>query len=199
MNLTRAFVLAAGVSCLALSTTPALAQSISNEELLERLERLEQQNRELRQEVEELRAETDLIRVPETSVEAAATNETGFVSTNVDYSFRVLDHAEDVNTKPVLQLQARQDDELTSALTLSGQVIAIANYQNSNTDDKFGYLMRNPTSANQIGGDVSEALIHSANIAVTAQVNDWITAYIEMLYAPEQNFGSGTIVATTRN
>ena len=41
MNLTRAFVLAAGVSCLALSTTPALAQSISNEELLERLERLE--------------------------------------------------------------------------------------------------------------------------------------------------------------
>ncbi|MAP94358.1 MAG: hypothetical protein CMK07_05345 [Ponticaulis sp.] len=183
-----------------IAAAPLNAGAVTMEELLERIERLEQQNRELKQEVQDLqRSGADLIKLPETSAEAARNDETGFVSSNADYGFRILDAGEDVNTKPIVQLKARQQGDLKGSVTLSGQITAIANVQTSNRDDKFGYLMRNPTSANQIGGDVSEALIHSANLAVTAQLNDWITGYFEMLYSPEQNFGAGTITALTRN
>lgn len=179
---------------------PLSAQAVTMEELLARIERLEEQNTELKKEVSELRkADDGIITIPQSSAEGARTNRTGFVSSNADYGYRILDAAEDVNTKPIVQLKARQNGELDASLTLSGQITAIANVQHSNTDDKFGYLMRNPTSANQIGGDVSEALIHSANLAVTAQLNDWITGYFELLYSPEQNFGAGTITALTRN
>ena len=175
------------------------ASAVTNEELLERIERLERQNQELRSQVNALQGDPDVVRLPETSAEAAAKNDAGLVGTSVDYSYRILDAVEDVNTKPIVQLKARQDGLLNSALTVSGQVTAIANIQTSNRDDKFGYLMRNPTSANQIGGDVSEALVHSANLAFTAQLNDWITAYLEFLYSPEQHFGSGTITNLNRN
>ena len=115
------------------------------------------------------------------------------------YSYRVLDHAEDVNTKPLVQLQAITDGLLDDSVTISGGMTAIATFQRSNTPDKFGYLMRNPTSANQIGKNVSEAVLHSAQLAVTARVTDDVTAYAELLYDPQQSFGQGTITALARN
>lgn len=78
-------------------------------------------------------------------------------------------------------------------------MISIADYQHSNTDSKFAYLMRHPTSSNQIGEDVSEAVIHSAQFAFTGAATCWLTAYAEFLYDPEQSFGSGTIVDLGRN
>lgn len=195
----KSLVTAVSAIAMLVAAPSAFAQTITNEELLERLERLEQQNAELREEVRSLRAEEGIVRVPDTSAEAATNNRNGFVSTNVDYSYRILDHAEDISTKPVVQLRARQNGDLTSSLTLSGQITALANIQQSNRDSKFGYLMRHPTSANQIGENVSEAVIHSANLAVTAQLNDWITGYVELQYSPEQSFGSGTITSLGRN
>ena len=60
--------------------------------------------------------------------------------------------------------------------------------------------MRHPTSANQIGESVSEAVIHSSNLAVTARLTNNLTAYAELLYNPEQNFASGsTITGLPRN
>ena len=122
-----------------------------------------------------------------------------FVGTNPTYAYRVLDHAENVNTKPLIQLAALQEGELSDRVTLSGQVTAIANYQWTDTQDKFGYLMRHPTSANQLGDHVSEAVLHSATLALTARVAPRVTAYAEFLYDPQQSFGQGTITALTRN
>ncbi len=122
-----------------------------------------------------------------------------FVGTNPTYAYRVLDHAENVNTKPLVQLAALQEGELSDRVTLSGQVTAIANYQWTDTPDKFGYLMRHPTSANQLGDHVSEAVLHSASLALTARVAPRLMAYAEFLYDPQQSFGSGTITALTRN
>lgn len=130
---------------------------------------------------------------------AAAEGSQNFVGLSPEYSYRMLDHAEDTNTKAIVQLEAIADGSLQDRVTLSGSAIAIATYQNSNTPDKFGYLMRNPTSANQIGETVTEAVLHSAQVAVTARVTDDVTAYAEFLYDPQQSFGAGTITALARN
>lgn len=123
----------------------------------------------------------------------------GFVGLSQDYSFAVLDHAEGINRRQLIQLQAMQNGELENRVTLSGGVTVLANYQRSNSDTKFGWLMRHPTSNNQIGEEVSEMVVHSAQFALTARMSDTITGYVEMLYNPEQSFGSGTITDLNRN
>ncbi len=71
------------------------------------------------------------------------------------------------------------------SLHLHGAVSAITNYQSSNRDDKFGYLMRHPTASNQVGRTVSEAAIHSVQLGLTGALGDWITTNAEILYDPE--------------
>ena len=116
------------------------------------------------------------------------------VGSNAEYSFKVLDHAESTNIKQLYQLESLRDGALQSKITLGGQVTALANYQRANEDSKFGWLIRHPTSANQIGETVSEAVIHSSNLNVTAKLADSFTGYVEFLYNPEQNFASGSSI-----
>ncbi len=85
------------------------------------------------------------------------------------------------------------------SLNFGFSMIALADYQQSNTADKFAYLMRHPGSGNQLGKTVSEAVVHSAQLAIVGSVNDWITAYGELLYSPQQSFGPGTITDLGRN
>lgn len=84
-------------------------------------------------------------------------------------------------------------------MTLSGAITAIADYQESNSNTKFSWLMRHPTSNNQIGETVSEMVVHSAQLATTARLTDDITTYVEFLYNPQQSFGQGTITDLNRN
>ena len=197
--------LSSGVALAAIvSLAPvASAQSPSNQELLERIERLEAQNAALMARLDQVLDDSEIQRIPAADGPELATetlvNRTGFVGTDAAYGFDVLDAAEHVNKKPIIQLKARAEDRLATPLTISGSIIGIANYQDSNRPSKFGYLMRNPTSANQIGDTVSEALIHSAQLGFTANLTDWLTGYAEILYNPQQNFASGTITGLDRN
>jgi hypothetical protein len=131
--------------------------------------------------------------------EESRKNSSGLIGTSSEYAYKILDHAENVNTKPLLILQAKQMSELDDTVTVSGGVTVLANYQKTNRDSKFAWLMRHPTSANQIGRNASEIVVHSAQAAVTAQLTPSLTAYAEMLYNPEQSFGAGTITALNRN
>jgi len=136
----------------------------------------------------------------ETATPAAQKSAAGLVGSNASYSYKVLDHSLRTNAKQRYQLEAIHDGVLEQKLTFGGQVTALANYQKSNTNTKFGWLMRHPTSSNQIGETVSEAVIHSSNLAVTARLANNLTAYAELLYNPEQNFASGsTITGLPRN
>lgn len=174
-----------------------------------RLNQLEAENQQLRGEVARLDGEveaavavTPAAQLPRSQyVDARGQHDVpqGLVGTNSDYAFTMLDHTENITTRPLIQLQALRDDQLDSRVTISGQVTAIVDYQRTSVDDKFGYLMRHPTSANQIGDEVSEAVLHSASLAFTAQVAPRVTAYAELLYDPQQSFGGGTITALTRN
>lgn len=121
------------------------------------------------------------------------------VGVSPSYGYEILDHAEGVNTRELTILQAMQDGELNRRVTLSGGLTALANYQESNSNTKFGWLMRHPTSNNQIGETVSEMVIHSAQLAVTGRLTDNITTYTEFLYNPQQSFGQGTITDLNRN
>ncbi|MEZ5743246.1 MAG: hypothetical protein R3D89_05835 [Sphingomonadaceae bacterium] len=122
-----------------------------------------------------------------------------FVGLDSDYAFRMLDVVENVNTKPLIQLRTKQAGGLADRITLSGGITAIVDYQFTDTPSKFGYLTRHPTATNQIGKNVSEAVIHSAQLALTARLTDDMTGYFELLYDPQQSFGAGTITALTRN
>ncbi|HJN27331.1 MAG TPA: hypothetical protein QF604_05395 [Candidatus Latescibacteria bacterium] len=123
----------------------------------------------------------------------------GFVGLSSQYSYGMLDHAEGVNTRQLAILQAAQSGELNNRVTLGGGLTVLANYQQSNSDTKFGWLMRHPTSANQIGEEVSEFVVPAASLQTTARFSDNITGYLELLYNPEQSVGSGTITDLNRN
>lgn len=102
--------------------------------------------------------------------------------------------------KPNLLINSKAEGLLPEkSLTLGFQMIGLANYQRATDDSKFGWLMRHPTPSNQIGTTVTEAVIHSAHLSLTASLNPWITAYGELLFDPQQSFGPGTITDLARN
>ena len=186
---------------LSLATGAAHADRLDR--LIERLDRLEEENRRLRNEIEALKAAmsrgTDADRrtaAPESDSDAA----TRFVTVDSEFGYELLDPTTGINRKQRLILDRRKDGTLApNRLHLQGAVTTIANYQSSNRDDKFGYLMRHPTAANQAGDTVSEATVHSAQLGLTGTLGDWVTANVEFLYDPEQSFGTGTNTALDRN
>ena len=172
-------------------TTGISDKSPTNAELYEMIRVLQQQ---LDEASDSVSTNAHLNETIETTQQQLTEVREAFVGNNSEYSFKVLDHAENTNTKQLYQLESLRDGMLPSKLTLGGQITALANYQKANEDTKFGWLMRHPTSSNQIGTTVSEAVIHSANLNVTAKLSDSFTGYIELLYNPEQNFASGSSI-----
>lgn len=192
-------ILAALAIGLALIPAASLAQS--TEDLIRRLDRLEQENRDLRQDLETLRAQKAAEPVPATSDSGLVkmVSSEGLVGTNSAFSYAMLDPTVAGKTKPLALLDARQSGEIeTGRIYLGGSLIAVADYQTSDFYSDFGYLMRQP-GANHIGKTASEAVLHSAQISLTAPVTSWLTAYAELLYDPQQSFGAGTITALGRN
>ena len=190
--------------CCTLFSGPLLAVTL--EELAEKVEALSRDNARLRALVDQLVSERqgavvheDLQELSEASP-APVAREAGFVRVDHDYSYAMLDATSAINRKQLYLLNARQSGALqTNAVYMGGAITAIADYQKSNTESKFGYLMRHPTAANQRTKTVSEAVIHSAQLQMTAALGDWTSGYIEILYDPEQSFGPGTITDLNRN
>ena len=171
------------------------------DELIQRLDRLEAENRQLRKEIEALK--TQRVEREEVASETAITALEGAseaVRLNAQYGYEILDPTTNINRKQRLILDRKRDGTLTpDSVNVHGAVTAVANYQSSNRSEKFGYLMRHPTSNNQMGDEVSEATIHSAQLGFTATLGDWISGYAEMLFDPEQSFGAGTNTDLERN
>ena len=131
---------------------------------------------------------------------ASDTPAAGFVRVDPAHGYEILDPTTNINRKQRLILERRRDGTLApDTLHVQGAVTAIADHQSSNRDDKFGYLMRHPTASNQVGGTVSEATIHSAQLGFTGSLGRWITGHAEMLFDPEQSFGAGTNTDLERN
>ena len=167
--------------------------------LIERLDRLEQENRQLQKEVDALKAARQET-APRPATSASASSGAQFVHVDAGYGYEILDPTTNINRKQRLMLERRQDGTLArDRLHVQGAVTAITNYQSSNRDDKFGYLMRHPTAANQVGDTVSEATIHSAQLGLTGTLGDWLTGHAVMLFNPEQSFGKGTNTDLERN
>lgn len=123
----------------------------------------------------------------------------GIVKLNSRFSYLMLDQNQDLRKLDIL-LDARKNELFKpGTIYIGASIIGLLDYQHSNTEDKFGYLMRHPTSNNQRAKDVSEAVIHSAQLSFSGAVNNWISLYGELLYNPEQSFGAGTITSLGRN
>ena len=189
------------VSCLLLFFTTAPAFAVTLEELAARLERLEEENRELRAKVSRLESSQDTSQSgAASSVAARPIAMDGVLRIAPEYGYDMLDPTTRINRKQQYLLEQKQAGNLApDTVVASGAVTAIANIQSSNTEGKFGYLMRHPTASNQVAESASEAVIHSAQLGLTANLGSWITGYAEVLYDPEQSFGGGTITALERN
>ena len=178
----------------------ASAQSL--DDLIERLDRLEEENRQLRRELEQLKASLEVegtgqIRQVETVREIQSS---GNVRNDAAVGYRILDPTTDINHKQRLILEQKRDGDLASGSAyLHGAVTAVVNSQTSNRADKFGYLMRHPNRPNQIGTKVSEAAIHSVQLGTTFVLDDWVTGHAMMLFDPGQSFGTGTNTDLERN
>lgn len=121
------------------------------------------------------------------------------IGINSAFSYKMLDPNQDLRKAYILLMEQEKDVLEERSLTIGTSLIAIADYQKTNTDSKFAYLMRHPTAANEIGEVVTEAALHSFQLAFTGRVTNWLSAYSEILYNPEQSFGVGTITALGRN
>jgi len=192
---TREFRLVVSILLLSLIVRPD-ALGLTLEELAARLEAVEAENRVLKEKV--ARLESDPNSVIETRLIDSSNG--GVVRFDNRYAYEMLDPNTRINRKQQLILEKKQSGELApDTLVIGGAVTAITDVQRSNTDSKFGYLMRHPTETNQVTKDISEALIHSAQVNFTANLGSWVTAYSEILYDPEQSFGAGTNTALSRN
>ncbi len=122
-----------------------------------------------------------------------------FISLDSRFTFKMLEQNQNLRKIDIFLEEHKNGLFDNKRLIFGTSLISIIDYQRSNTDSKFGYLMRHPTSSNQIGKNVSEAVIHSFQISLAGKVNDWISTYAEILYDPEQSFGTGTITDLNRN
>ncbi len=191
---------------LALATSlgmSSVASAVTVEELAAKLDALAKENAELKQRLDQIEHHKASVDTHIAKLEKASKSFSlpkAVVATDHQYGYDMLDSTTNINSKQRLLLERKAAGELDSnGIYLSGAVTAIADYQRSDTDSKFGYLMRHPTSSNQRTREVSEAVIHSAQIGVTANLGDWVSGYIELLYDPEQSFGSGTLTDVNRN
>ena len=181
------------------------ADTIDN--LIERLDRLEEENWQLRKEIDVIKAEQAGPDVrEETAPHASASSPVSdatsdrFLKIDWNFGYEILDPTSNINRKQRLILERRQEGTLApDSLYVEGAVTAITDYQSSNRADKFAYLMRHPTAANQVGHEVSEATIHSSQLGFTAMLGDWVTGHAQILYDPEQSFGTGTNTDLERN
>ena len=180
----------------------AAAADLTLEELARRMDALAAENAHLKQRIEQLEGQASQTVAQQEAPKSQRERDglSGVVGFEHDYAYAILDPTTNRNRKQKLQLEARRDGTLKdNSIILSGAVTALADIQNSNRDDKFGYLMRHPTASNHRGEWVSEAIIHSGQLAATATLGDWTTAYAELLYDPSQSFGPGTLVDVQRN
>ena len=126
------------------------------------------------------------------------TNE-AYIGLNSDVTYLMMEPNQNLR-KLELLMDAKGDGLIQDrSLNIGFSIIGIADYQHTNKDSKFAYLMRHPTSSNQIGNHASEVVLHSAQLSMIGSLNSWITVYGELLYSPEQSFGSGTITSLGRN
>ena len=180
-----------------IASSNSFSGTLTLEQLSERIEALELENTQLKKNL------TNIVSKQEESTHISSHTDNSsknFVRIDNAYSYDMLDPNTNINRKQQLILSKKQKGELdTDAVYIGGAITSILNYQKSNTADKFGYLMRHPTSNNQRTTSSSEAVIHSAQLGLTANIGDWTTAYMELLYNPEQSFGSGTITDLNRN
>lgn len=132
------------------------------------------------------------------NIENSAEKES-LIRTNSELSYKMLENHQRLRKYDVLLEEKQKGNIEDRSLVLGVSVVPLIDYQKTNRDSKFGYLMRHPTSKNQIGTYVSEAVIHTFQVGATATINDWISFSGELLYDPQQSFGDGTITDITRN
>ena len=152
--------------------TAASANADPIERLIERLDRLEAENRLLRQELEALKAERNATpRQPH-----RRDNPSGFARTNPRHAYVILDPTTDINRKQRLILERRRDGTLApDSLHVQGAVTAVANLQKSNGDGQVRLPDAPPDPrATRVGGTVSEAAIHSVQLGMTGNAGQLV-------------------------
>ena len=131
-GLTHLSITASIILALALCLSPGAANAQSFDGLIERLDRLEQENRQLRKEIDKLKAERTA------GHEAGATpagtpperQAAGYFRVDPPSGYAILDPTTNINRKQRLILACKRDGTLgPDTVHMQGTVTAVANYQ----------------------------------------------------------------------
>ena len=101
----------------------------------------------------------------------------GYVEMDSVYSYKMMDPTTDISKKQQFLFRNKGEHLNEGTLYIGASIIAIADYQTSNRESKFGYLMRHPTSTNQIGKEVSEIALHSVQVQASGSITPWMALY----------------------
>ncbi len=122
------------------------------------------------------------------------------------FSIFLNENTQKINQKQLLLLKRKQKKRLDgNTLSVGSRFLGLIDYQSTNTPNHFGWLMRFPGPQNQAGSHVSEAIVHSAQIALLGNMGPWFSYSAQILYHPSQNFlstaqgGNDTITGAARN
>lgn len=186
------------LACLASSN----ASAITHQELDHKIKHLIQENKQLQMRIGQLE---------QTTINEARRNDTlhkghhaknmeqdkhdkRLVHTNSNYSYMVLDPTKNVTRKQRFILEQRLRHKLENdSIYIGGAITGLVGYQRSNTDDKFGYLMRRPTVGPQGDDTLSEAALHTAQVQLTGTLGNWVTGHLELLYNANDNADLGPL------
>jgi hypothetical protein len=103
--------------------------------------------------------------------ESSNSDKYSFIRINSEFSYKMLEPNEDQRKVNIFISERQKGYVESGSVVIGSSLIGIVDYQVSNTNSKFGYLMRHPTATNQIGTEVSEAVIHSFQLSATGMVN----------------------------
>ena len=189
---------------MSLSWTSGTARADSLDDLTARLDRLEEENRQLRREIEALQAQRVTPAEPEEPVPQSAAQQqegtAGFVRIDPGYGYEILDPSSNINRKQRLILEHKEGRHPRPGqrdCTWGGD--GDCKLPNQQQEREIRLPDAPPDLDQPMGDEVSEATIHSAQLGFTASLGDWITGYAEMLFDPEQSFGAGTNTDLERN
>ena len=122
------------------------------------------------------------------------------VLTDPIYSLAMLEELEQVNDKPYVLLSSFTDKPECNlrCLIVSASVVGLVNFQTADVPRKFGWLGRQPADAPN-DTKISEAVLHSVQLGLSAALSKNVGFHSEWLYAPSLSFNQNTNTDEQRN
>ena len=107
-----------------------------------------------------------------------------FVQFNSEMSYKLMEPNENLRKILILAEEFKKDTTKKASLTIGASLITLADYQSSNTDSKFAYLIRHHRIR------LEKKQVNWCFIPSSFQQQNWLGIHVEILYNPKLRNGN---------